>query len=191
MKTEKEEKIIKYLQNLIVRCFCVVIIFLIMAILSKSSPSYKDLIVSNIYEKNISFAKIKKTYQKYLGGIAPLEKLESVTEPIVPVFKEELVYSEETIYHDGVKLTVTNNYLVPILEEGMVIYIGEKDNYGNVVIIEGIDGIDIWYGNIEKTSVKLYDYVSKGSYLGTLKDNALYLAYQKDGKFQDYKQYLK
>ena len=191
MKKEQEEKVIKYLRNLILRCFSVVIIFLIMAIVSKSNPTYKDLIVSNIYEKNISFAKIKKIYQKYLGGIAPLEKLENVTDPLTPVFKEEIEYSEETIYHDGVKLTVSNNYLVPIIEEGLVIYIGEKENYGNVVIIEGIDGVDIWYGNIEKISTKLYDYVEKGNYLGTTKDNVLYLAYQKDGKFLDYKQYLK
>ena len=191
MKKEKEQNLIKYLRNLIIRCFAVIIIFLIMAIASKSSTTYKDLIVSNIYEKNISFAKIKKIYQKYLGGIAPLEKLEKVTDPLTPVFKEELEYSEETIYHDGVKLTVTNNYLVPVLEEGMVIYIGEKENYGNVVIIEGIDGIDIWYGNMDTTTIKLYDYVEKSAYLGTTKDNILYLAYQKDGKFLNYKEYLK
>ena len=191
MKKEKEQNLIKYLRNLIIRCFAVIIIFLIMAIASKSSTTYKDLIVSNIYEKNISFAKIKKIYQKYLGGIVPLEKLDRVTDPITPVFKEELEYSEETIYHDGVKLVVANNYLVPVLEEGMVIYIGEKENYGNVVIIEGIDGIDIWYGNMDTTTIKLYDYVEKSTYLGTTKDNILYLAYQKDGKFLNYKEYLK
>ena len=184
----KEEKVIKYLRSLILRCMTVTVIFLVMAIISKSSPTYKDLIVSNIYEKNISFTKIKKLYTKYLGGITPLEK---VVEKEVAVFNEELEYTNESIYHDGVKLEVTNNYLVPILEEGMVIYIGEKENYGNVVIIEGIDGIDIWYGNMETTSVKLYDYVEKSNYLGTTKDNALYLAYQKDGTFLDYKEYLK
>ena len=73
----------------------------------------------------------------------------------------------------------------------MVIFIGEKENYGNVIIIEGIDGITIWYGNMEKTTVKLYDYVNAGAYLGTTKDNVLYLAYQKDGKFLNYKEYLK
>ena len=61
--------------------------------------------------------------------------------------------------------------------------LGEKENYGNVVIIEGIDGIDIWYGNMETVSGKLYDYVEKNAYLGTTKGNILYLAYQKDGKF--------
>ena len=73
----------------------------------------------------------------------------------------------------------------------MVIYIGEKENYGNVVIIECIDGIEIWYGNMETTTIELYDYVEKGSYLGTTLDNNLYLVYSKDGNFLDYKDYLK
>lgn len=188
---KKEEKVIKYLRNLIIRCLSTIIIFLIMAIASKSSPSYKNFIISNIYEKNISFVKIKKIYQKYLGGIAPLEKLEQATNQATPVFKEELEYTESSIYNDGVKLTVANDYLVPIQKEGMVVFIGEKEKYGNVVIIEGIDGIDIWYGNMEKISAKLYDYVAAGTYLGTAKNNTLYLAYQKEGNFLNYKDYLK
>ena len=91
----------------------------------------------------------------------------------------------------GVKLEVVDKYLVPIIEEGLVVYIGEKENYGNVIIIEGIDGIDIWYGNIENTTVKLYDYVEKNTYLGQTKDNNLFLVYSKEGKFLNYKEYLK
>ena len=188
MKKNNEEMIIKYLRSLIFRCLTVIIIFLVLAILSKTSPTYKDLIVNNIYQKNISFAKIKKLYYKYLGGIEPLDK---AVEKDLTVFNEKLTYDSESKYYDGVKLEVDNNYLVPTIKEGMVIYIGEKENYGNVIIIEGVDGIDIWYGNMEKTTVKLYDYVDAGTYLGTTKDNCLYLAYQKDGKFLDYEAYLK
>lgn len=187
-KKINEEKIIKYIRSLIYRTMIVIVIFLLMAIISKSNQTYKDVIVSNVYEKNISFTKIKKLYEKYLGGITPLDK--KVDEELT-VFSEKLEYDSETIYHDGVKLTVTNNYLVPTQEEGLVIYIGEKEDYGNVIIIEGSNGIDIWYGNMEKTSIKLYDYVEKSTYLGTTKDNTLYLVYQKDGKFLDYKEYLK
>lgn len=188
MKKISEEKIIKYLRSLIIRSLVVVVLFLVLAIISKSNTNYKDIIVTNIYEKNISFAKIKKLYTKYLGGIVPLDK---VTPTITPVFNEQLEYTNASIYYDGVKLDVINKYLVPIIEEGMVVYIGEKDNYGNVVIIEGIDGIEIWYGNLETTSVKLYDYVEKNTYLGQTKDNRLYLAYSKEGNFLDYKEYLK
>ena len=188
MKKENEEKLIEYLRSLILRSMFVIVLFLIMAIASKISPTYKDLIVTNIYEKNISFAKIKKLYDKYLGGITPLDK---VIDKEITVLNEKLTYEDSSAYYDGVKLSVDNNYLVPIQEEGMVIFIGEKDNYGNVVIIEGVDGVDIWYGNMETTTIKLYDYVEKNTYLGTTKDNNLYLAYQKEGKFLDYKEYLK
>lgn len=187
MKKENEERLIKYLRSLILRSMLAIVIFLLLAILSKSNTEYKDIIVSNIYEKNISFAKIKKLYNKYLGGITPLDK---IVDNDLTVFNEELSYDNIATYYDGAKLEVDNNYLVPILEEGMVIYIGEKENYGNVIIIEGIDGICIWYGNMEKTTVKLYDYVNKNAYLGTTKNNILYLVYQQDGKFLDYKEYL-
>ncbi len=180
--------IIKYLSNLIKRSMIAIIILLLLLIISKSNKTYKDIIISNIYEKNISFAKIKKLYNKYLGGIEPLDKkINNVT----PVFNEKLVYNNETKYHDGVKLEVDNNYLVPVITEGMIVFIGEKENYGNVVIIEGLDGINIWYGNMDKVTGKLYDYIEKGTYLGTTKDNILYLAYQKDGQFLNYEEHLK
>jgi len=188
MIKKNEEKLINYLRSLILRSLTVIVLFLVLAIISKSNTTYKNKIVSNLYEKNLSFAKIKKIYNQYLGGIIPLDKVET---DIVQVFNEKLDYTNESIYHDGVKLEVISNYLVPIIEEGMVIYIGEKENYGNVVIIEGVDGIEIWYGNMETTTIELYDYVEKGTYLGTTKDNSLYLVYSKDGKFLDYKEYLK
>ena len=186
-KIIKEENLIKYLRGLILRILTVIIIFLILAILSKNNQTYKDLIVS-IIRKIIEKQRIKNIYTKYLGGIIPLDK---VSPSVTPVFNEELEYTNESIYYDGVKLEVINKYLVPIIKEGMVIYIGEKENYGNVIIIEGIDGIEIWYGNIESTTVKLYDYVESGNYLGTTKDNYLYLVYSKEGQYLNYKDYLK
>ena len=189
MKKETEEKIIKYIRSLIIRSMLAIIIFLILAIASKSSKEYKNIIVSNLYEKNITFTKIKKLYNKYLGGIEPLDKV--VNDNTMPVFNDKLTYENISKYHDGAKLTMENNYLVPTIEEGMIIYVGEKENYGNVIIIEDVNGIDIWYGNMETTTTKLYDYIEKGSYLGTVKNNTLYLVFQKDGKFLNYEEYIK
>ena len=188
MKKINEQKLIKYLRSLILRSLTVIVIFLLLAIICKSNQNYKDIIVTNLYEKHFSFTKAKKIYTKYLGGIIPLDK---VTTNTIPVFNEQLEYKNESIYYDGVKLEVLDKYLVPILEEGMVVYIGEKEKYGNVVIIEGTNGIDIWYGNMESTTVKLYDYVEKNTYLGQTKNNNLYLVYSQDGQYLDYKEYLK
>lgn len=188
MKKITEQNLIKYLRSLIFRILIVIVVFLSLAIASKSNKQYKDIIIKNLYQEDISFVKIKNLYNKYLGGIIPLDK---VSPTLTPVFNEQLEYTDETEYYDGVKLEVSDKYLVPILEEGMVVYIGEKENYGNVIIIEGIDGIEIWYGFIETTAVKLYDYVEKYTYLGQTKDNYLFLAYKKDGNFLNYKEYLK
>ena len=91
---------------------------------------------------------------------------------------------------DG-KIIVTTNYLVPVLESGIVVYIGKKEHYGNVIIIQGMDGVDISYSNMLSTSVKLYDYIEKGDLLGEVDGNKLYLVYSEDGKVLNYEEYLK
>ena len=187
MKKINQEKVIEYLRGLIFRIMVVIVLFLLMAIFSKKNSIYKDYIVSNVYEKNFSFVKIADFYNKYLGGIFPIEKL---NKKIIPVFKESLEYSNSSIYHDGVKLSVIDNYLVPSLSEGMVTYIGEKENYGNVIIITTVDDVNIWYGNINRVAVKLYDYVSKGDYLGEVNNGYLYLVFSKDKEYLDYREYL-
>ena len=106
------------------------------------------------------------------------------------VFDEKLQYKEKSKYLDGVKLTVSKNYLVPTLESGMVVFIGEKENYGNTIIIQQTDGIDVWYSNIKVSSVQLYDYVEKGSLIGETNDTNLYLVYKKDGKVLNYEDYI-
>lgn len=188
MKHNREEVIIKYLRSLIYRTMSVILLFLVLAILSKNSTNYKNIIAKNLYEKQIPFVKIKSLYQKYLGGLEPINKVIDKEEP---VFNEEITFETKEKYHDGVKLVVSNNYLVPIISEGLVVYVGEKENYGNVIIIETLDNIDIWYGFIKNPAVKLYDYVKKGAFLGTTEKNYLFLAYQKDGEFLNYENYLK
>ena len=184
-----DEKVgIRYLTSLGIRILFSVILFLVGAVLCKTSSNYKDLIYSNIYNTNFSFTKIKNIYDKYLGGVLPIDK---VANNISPVFNEELVYTSKSLYQDGVKLEVSDKYLPPALESGLVVYVGEKENYGNTVIIQGIDGIDIWYGNMNTINVNLYDYIEKGSMLGEVNDKYLYLVYAKDGKFLNYEEYLK
>lgn len=153
----------------------------------KSDNEFKEKFYKHVYEDNISFAKINEYYQNLFGSFIPLEEVIKDTEP---VFNEKLTYIEKNKYLDGVKLTVDGNYLVPVLQSGLVVYIGEKEGYGNTIIIQGIDGIDIWYGNISNTSLKLYDYVDKSSLLGNTLDEFLYLVYKKEGEVLDYEKYL-
>ena len=65
------------------------------------------------------------------------------------------------------------------------------DNYNNTIIIEGIDGVDIWYGNIKNNNVKLYDYVNRGEFLGEVNDNKLYLVFEKNKEYLSFEDYFK
>ena len=165
-----------------------VIVFLILSITIKVSPNCKEFLYKNVFEDNFSFASVNKIYNKYFGEVLPVASL--FKEEAKPVFKENLTYTNKEKYLDGVKLTVSDNYLVPIIESGMVVFIGEKEGYGNTVIVQQVNGVDTWYGNINTSNVKLYEYVEKGNLLGE-SSNSLYLVFKKDGVVLDYNEYLK
>jgi stage IV sporulation protein FA len=162
-----------------------IIITLIILILIKASSNFKTNFYKHVYNTNISFAPLTNLYNKYIGDLDILDGFVNTQ----TVFNEKLSYNNTEKYLDGVKVKVNNN-LVPINESGIVVFIGEKDGYGNTVIVQRIDGVDEWYGNIINTNVKLYDYVEKGSLLGEVKDY-LYLVYKKDGNILNYEEYLK
>ena len=178
----KKNKIYFFFNKLLV-CFIIGITCLI---LMKTNSKFKNFMNKNVFKDNISFAYINNLYNKYLGSVLPSYK----TEDAEPVFNEKLEYKNYNKYYDGYKLEVSENYLVPILESGIVVYSGEMENYGNVLIIEGIDGVDIWYGNIKNINVKLYDYVKKGDFLGEVNNN-LYLVFEKDKEYISFEEYIK
>lgn len=181
-----ENKKTSYIKNFFIRIFIIIILFLSLMIVTKKNDNLKDKIYNYVYKEDISFTKIKKIYNKYLGGVLPLKK-ETNTEK---VFSEKLTYTEKSKYNDGVKLTVTEDYLVPSLSEGMVVFVGDKEDYGNTIIIEDLNGMNTWYSNIENTSLKMYDYINKGDYIGNTKGDNLYLVFSKDDKFLDYEKYI-
>ena len=195
-KKEKKHTSVKYKNNnnnnknitLYVTKFLFTIIFTLVAlILLKKNSSFKDSFYRHVYEENISFASINNLYKKYFGNTIPFSDL--FLKRDTTVFNETLTYNSKEAYLDGVKLNVNNNYLVPVLESGMVVFIGDKGEYGNTIIVQQMNGVDVWYSNIE-SNVKLYDYIEKGEVLGECKSNFLYLTFKRDGKVQNYEDYI-
>ena len=166
----------------------VVLITVITLILLKSSTVFKTKFYKYIYEDNISFASINSFYQKYFGSPIPFSNL--LKEKTVPTFNEKLTFTSKKQYLDGVELEVASNYLVPNLESGMVIFVGEKENLGKTVIIEQVNGVEVWYSNLKETNVSIYDYLEKGSLIGEVMDQKLYLTFKKDGEILNYEDYL-
>lgn len=187
-KTVKRKLVLKTnVKKFLNRLLATALIFLAGMICVKKDITFKEKITKVIYEQNISFAKLKKTYEKYFGNIVPVEKIIAEEKP---AFNEHLTYTKENTYKDGVVLTVSENYMVPTLESGVVVFIGEKEEYGSTVIIDQADGIEVFYANINAMNLKLYDYIEKGTLLGETKDNKLYLVFSKNGEYLNYKDYI-
>lgn len=169
----------KKIRIYITKTLITIIITLIVLILMKGSSKFKKQFYTYVYDTNFSFTKISNWYNKYFGKIIKMPVLDQ------PVFNEKFNYSKSEPYLDGVNLYVDSNYFVPIQESGLVVFVGKKDNYGDVVIIQQVNGIDMWYGNMKQIDVKLYDYVEKGKLLGEV-DNNLYLVFKKNGEILNY-----
>lgn len=166
--------------------FLVLVILTILTLILLKNDKFKSNFYKYIYEDNISFAQINKWYQDKFGSSLPFSKY---FETITPVFNEKLNYKEANKYKDGVSLLVEDNYLVPAIDSGIVIFIGEKEGYGNTIIIQQENGIDLWYSNLKEINLKLYDYIKDGSLIGVSNSN-LYLVFYKDGEVIDYQEYI-
>lgn len=186
-KFKKRLVLKKSVKIFISKCLITVILFLVCLILTKENSAFKNKIIKYVYEDRFKFTELKSIYEKYFGKILSVDKVIPTEEK---VFDEKLSYQKANVYKDGVLLKVDDNYLVPTLESGIVVFIGEKEGYGKTIIIEQINGIDVWYCNISSKDIKMYDYIEKGSLLGEIEDNKLYMVFQKDGKYLDYKEYI-
>lgn len=180
----KQERLKKGLIRLGNQVLLATLLLLGVLIAVKSNQKAKEFIYRNVYQKNLKFAEVSTWYNKHFGKILPIK---NTTES---VFKEDLVYQSANLYKDGVELKVAKQYMVPVLESGIIVFIGEKEGYGQTIIVQQVNGVDVWYGNVSTLELSLYDYVEKGTLLGESKEDKLYLVFQKDGKFVDYKEYL-
>jgi len=187
-KIIKKKLVLKpHIKIFISRLLISIILFLSLSILVKNNEDNKKYIKEKVYEENFEFTKFKSFYEKYFGNILSIDK---IVQEEQPVFNEKISYQNKKEYNDGVELTVSNNYLVPAIESGIVVYIGDKENFGTTIIIEQVNGIDVFYSNIEPININIYDYIEKGELLGQVKTNKLYMLFQKDGKNIDYKDYV-
>jgi stage IV sporulation protein FA len=183
---EKETK--SYRKSLIKRTLLTITIVLIILITCNMSKPAKKIINKYIFETNYNFSKINSLYKKYLLDIKEKTGIKDKTTPVNG--NKVIEYTNIKEYKNGAELTVDDNYNVKMLESGLIIFIGEKEDYGNSVVVQQSNGIDVTYGNITIGDIKVYDYVEKGTILGT-SNKKLYLEFAKDGETLDYKTYIK
>ncbi len=180
-KEKKSSRLIRFFNKILMAIFLGLVFLIVM----EYSPKFKNFMHEDVLNKNISFGFLGKLYNQYFGKIFPNNE-----EKTLEVFNEKINYQNKEKYGDGWKLTVSDNYLVPSINNGIVVFIGEKEGIGKVITIEQDDGITLTYGNISNSNLKLYDYVIKGKFLGEVNGTTLYLTILKDNQYLDVETYL-
>ena len=179
---KKVSLVSKFFSKLLV---CVIILLGILIAL-KASPSLREGLYKNVFQNHFSFAEVNTVYEKLFGSSLPF----TLADNVALVSSTKIEYEDSKAYKDGVELVVSNNYVIPVIKSGIVVFAGEKEGYGNTVVVQQGDGIEVWYGNIKDIKVEMYDYLKTGDILGEINGTKMYLVFTKDGKRLDYKKYI-
>ena len=164
--------------------FLIAVIFFLSSLIF-TNMSDKNLLMYKEYvlTESLPFTKIKGWYENIFGEVLPSK------ENTMTVFNGKLVYKNIADYLDGEALTVGNKTIINSIASGVVVFIGEKEGYGNTVIVQGIDGVDIWYANLDNIAINLYDYIEKDTVIGETIDDKLYLVIKSENAYIKYEDY--
>ncbi len=161
-----------------------IILVLSSVIFIKLDDDNKEWFKGHVLESNFAFMKINEWYHQTFGDILPSFQENTVTAV------SEISEGERERYLDGYKFKVLKNTPIKAISSGILVYMGEKEGYKNTFIMQGVDGVDIWYGNIDNTNYKLYDYVEEGEIIGESMDEYYTVVFEKDGKVISYEDYF-
>ncbi len=181
----KKHHLVKRKYKFVNKLLVLGILFVGVLITVKVNPTAASWVKTHVYMDNFSFAQIENWYNKYIGGI-----FSSNDDEVTQVFSGTIPYTSLEPYYDGVRLKVSSGSVVESLLSGIIVSIGETEHYGNTIVVEQVDGVSVWYGNVDVSDVKLYDYVEKGQILGMSRSEDLYLVLMKDGVYLNYQDYV-
>lgn len=167
--------------NQILTCFSFVILLLI---INKFSPNFSKKIKKQLFDTSLNFVKVNKISKNIIG-----KELFSYNNNSLSVLSDAELSNYSSKYYDGEEFIVSENLPIGIIQSGVVVYIGEKDHFNNTIIIQGVDGYNIWYGNLKDINVNLYDYVEKHNLIGSADGNKIYVLIEKNNKLYTYDEY--
>ncbi len=186
-KRELSSKI-KYVRNLITRTLITIILVLGSIIYTNISPDNKSLYKKYVLDNSLSFTKINNIYHDLFGEVDIINKTSDDT---TSVMGSNLNFNNIEKEGNSFKVGVTKGEAISVITSGIVVFIGEKDNLGETIIIQGNDGVDIWYSGITDVNAKIYDYVEATSILGIAQEENIYLTFNKDDQYLTYDEYFK
>ncbi|QOR65687.1 M23 family metallopeptidase [Cytobacillus suaedae] len=184
-----------------------VCLILVVAILYKNqSPQLEGTrqFVQKTMENDFQFAAISTMYEERFGSplaIFPTsgtgkEVQENQAKPVKPVGQYAVpanarVLQGFEVNGQGITVETVSKSSVEAVDEGVVTFVGNKDDLGKTVIIQHADGSHTWYAKLQSIDVTLYQFVDTGQAVGKVVDSedgqkgTYYFAIKKGESFID------
>lgn len=172
-KNNKDHKENNFIKNIFSKLLTIIVFTLLIVIISNNSPKFKSFIKDKVLDSTFDFSKVNKL----ISNITDIFNTKTDT------MNASKIYRESEKYKDGIKYILNEEENVYLSDSGIITFIGEKEGYNNTIIVQQSNGYYAWYGNINP-KVKLYDYVEKGSLIGSA-SNEYYYVLLKDDKIVD------
>lgn len=154
--------------------------------------------VQEVLTREFNFDGVSAAFQKYAGEYPA----------ILPTFSKQVkgdkpVWNEVPKHHSiapvsgkiiepftkdgkGIKIAAQAGDGVKAMDQGWVIFIGQKEGFGPTVVIQHADNTQSTYSNLDHIQVAEQDWVEAGQIIGTTKtDQPLYFSLQKDHQYVD------
>ena len=176
LKEDKPKRLHTYVTKIL---WCLIFLFASL-IFTSVNEKCLNLYKKYVFEDTFPFMEFQNFYEKLSSsGNQVQDKM---------VFGSSLEYTNITSYQNGQSLEIGTDVPINNLTGGIVVFSGEKEGFNKTVIIQGSDGYDIWYGNLENVDIGIYDYVDAGKIIASASDN-LYLLIMKDSEYYTYEEY--
>ena len=157
-----------------------IIILLISLIVCNFDEGIREKFSTTVLEENLNFGVFNKYYKKFMSKEG---------EEILEVGNVSLLEERELV--DGsYRIKYGVDAPVSVLAPGIIVFDGTKDDLLNTVIVQGNDGVDIWYSGVSLNEYSIYDYVSDGDILGGSIDEYVLVSIVEDGEKVAYEEYF-
>ncbi len=176
--------------------FSILLVVGVISMFQSSTTLSKQVqsIVKHTMEREFQFAQVSKWYEERFG--TPLTFLNNKIPSIKNQDEYAIPASGKVLENfqtngQGILIETAVNAKVEAIDEGKVIYVGDKEQIGESVVIQHADGSESWYGALTDISVNIYDSVEKGEVIAKVSSEesedtgTYYLAIKKDDGFID------
>lgn len=153
--------------------------------------------VAKSMKEDFQFASVSKWYENTFGEqLALLPSTESKEKENAKEIQYALPASGKILEEFGengqrITIEIGKDTSVEAMNGGFVEFVGQKEGFGNTVVIQHADKSESWYGNLSKVDVGLYEYIDTGTKIGkaTVPENAtngsFYFAIKEGEQFVD------